>query len=93
MPEGNEEMHGFEETGALPSPPAPVDDATKARLTRVLTAIVSGATPGEVARYLEAGFPDFVEEALQRPLEGQEMADHVDVLLATLQTPALSAAA
>lgn len=94
MPEVNEEMQGFEPGGAgsLPSPPVEVDDATRVRLQLVLASIALGATPEDVAAYLDGGFPDKVTDMLARPLEQQEMSDHVGVILSTLQAPALTSA-
>lgn len=85
-------MNGFEERdGVVPEPPVQIEDDTRDRLVRVILAIINGATPEELVGYLADGFPPEVDEALARPLEAEEISDHVDVVLSTLQTPALSA--
>lgn len=86
-------MNGFEERdGALPTPPVEIAEETRARLSQVVAAIVTGATPEEIVSYLEDGFPAEVDQLLARPLEAEEMGAHVDLLLTTMQTPALAAA-
>lgn len=87
-------MHGFEEReGALPTPPVQIAETTRDRLVRVVAAIVTGATPEEVADYLQADvFPPEVLALIDRPHEAEEMGAHVDLLLTTMQTPALAAA-
>ena len=95
MAESTEETHdGFEEPeGVVPSPPVGVGEETKEKLKLVLASMVSGATPEEITGFLkDEGWPQYVEEMLNRPHEAEEMSDHVDVLLSTLQAPTLSAA-
>lgn len=90
-------MNGFEAGDReLPAPPVGVTDETRATMAKVLVAIVGGpeggATPEELAGFLEDGFPGWVVEALERPGEGEEFNAHIDVLLSVLQSPAAIAA-
>ncbi len=66
-------------------PVAAVDDATRERLALVLAAIVDGCTPEEVARFVEAGFPDDVWLALERPCERAEMDAFAGLLLSVAE--------
>jgi len=93
VPEPNEEMRGFETPdGVLPTPPVPVSGDVRDKLVHVVACMVSGATPEEITGYLEDGWPESIEDMLGHPLEAEELGDHVDLLLSTLQAPALSAA-
>ena len=93
MPEPYEEMRGFDEPdGVLPAATMAVSEETRGKLVLMVASIVSGATPEEITGYLKNGWPAHVREMLDRPLEAEELGDHVDVLLSTLQAPALSAA-
>lgn len=81
-------MEGFDAgTRDLPAPPAGVAEETRVRLAEALTAIVAGATPEELAGYVEDGFPEHVAQALSRPGEQEEMLAHVDVLLSISRPP------
>jgi len=66
-------------------PDAPVDDATLERLALVLAAMVAGHTPEEVARHLDAGFPERVWLALERPCERSEMDAFAGLLLSVAE--------
>lgn len=72
----------------LPEPLVPIADETKERLALALTAIVGGATPEELADYLDEGaFPDEIVGALDRAGEREEMFAHIDLLLRIQQSP------
>lgn len=82
-------LDGFEAPEQeIPTPPIDVADGTRERMVYVLTAMLQGATPEDVAVYLADGFPPAVAEALERPGEVDEMGAHVDLLLTVQQTPA-----
>jgi hypothetical protein len=86
-------MQGFDAGDReLPTPEIQIDDETRGRLVLSLVAIVDGATPEELAGYLEDGFPARVADGLERPDERAEMSAHVDLLLTVLPTSALAAA-
>lgn len=69
----------------LPRPIVDVAPETRQRIQQVLVAIVDGATPEEIADYLEHGFPDapFLDEPGQR----EEFDSHIDTVLSLLQSP------
>lgn len=81
-------MEGFEAGDkALPTPVVDVSDDVRARLVTTLYAIVDGRTPEEIAGYLESGFPQEIDDALNRPGERDEMAAHVALMLSVIQAP------
>lgn len=88
--DADDRTQGFEAgERELPEPPVPVGDETKERMATALCAIVGGATPEEVADYLDGAFPHEVVEALERAGEREEMYAHVDLLLRIQQSPSV----
>jgi hypothetical protein len=60
--------------------PGPREEGRLHRAALVVSAMISGATPEEVAGYLEEGFPAETHEALERPWELAEIRAHVHLL-------------
>lgn len=84
-------MEGFEvEDRELPTPLIPVETETKETMALALCAIVHGATPEDLAGYLDGAFPHEVIEALERAGERDEMWAHVDLLVRIQQSPSVA---
>lgn len=84
----DQELHGFEAGDRdIPEPAIDVTPETRERMIQTLYAQIIGATPEEVAEYLQDGFPLGVTVALDCIGVREEMSNHVDLLLSVMQSP------
>lgn len=79
------ESYGFEPESVQPPDVVPVSDEVRDRMVHVLAALLCGVTPEAAVGYAGKGrWPRTVKDLLARPGEREELACHVDVLLAVL---------
>lgn len=80
-----DETRGFKVAGDAPViAPVELPDGARDEMVKILAAMISGATPEEIAGYQRDGWPDVVTELLERDGETEELGAHIDLLVAAL---------
>ncbi len=83
-------MNGFAAPCSdLPKPLVPIAEATREQLRLWLAAVLCGRTPVQnVAGVQRGAWPPEAAEMLARPLERDELDEHLDAMLVIQQSPA-----